>query len=152
MKSSRSINKVLQEADDDLAILITRTKQLKRLTHQLRQSLDPNLAKHCYVAQYTEDKLIVLVDSAAWASKLRFEVPNLTRQLPQSDKVFAQLKNISIKILNQPNEETRSYTTITTTRPSLNEEKAQGTKTLADSVDDQALQQALTRLASHGEK
>ncbi len=143
MKLSRSVNKVLVEANDDLAILVTRTKELSYLTQILRQQLEPDLAVHCYIGKLDKDCLVILVDSAAWASKLRFHSQTLLPQLQMAHQSFAQLSLIRVKILSQsvsiPEPEYQ--------KPKMNKENAKGLNTLAESIDDADLQAALTRLA-----
>ena len=143
MKLSRSIDKVLVEANDDLAILVTRTKQLSYLNQVLRQQLEPDLATHCYIGNVDQDYLVILVDSAAWASKLRFYSQNLLPQLQAAHQIFSQIQQIRVKVLSQsvsaPEPEYQ--------KPQMNKENAKGLTTLAESVDDPNLQAALARLA-----
>jgi hypothetical protein len=143
MKLSRSVNKVLQESDSELAILVTRTRQLNRLTNAFRSLLEPELAKHCYIGNIDEDCLSILVDSAAWASKFRFYSQSILPALNQLDPIFKEVNKIQIKILNQRAEaKPPAYQ-----RPQMNQENANGLMTLAENVDDSHLQAALTRLA-----
>ena len=143
MKLSRSVHKVLVDANDDLAILVTRTKQLSRLTQVLRQQLDPDLASHCYIGNLDRDCLVILVDSAAWASKLRFYSQNILPQLRAAHQNFSEIQQVKVKVLSQsvsaPEPEFQ--------KPRMNKENAKGLTTLADSVDDPNLQAALARLA-----
>lgn len=148
MKSSRSIDKVFAEANDELAILITRTKQLRRLTATIRRYLEQSIASHCYVASLEDDTLVLLADSAAWASQLRFHSSELLTQLAASDTVFKGVKQIKVKILQQhlsPSTPQRSLAS----GPQMNAQNSRGLQTLAQSIDDQALQDALTRLSRH---
>jgi hypothetical protein len=143
MKLSRSVDKVLQEADSDLAILVTRTRQLRALTDKLRSLLDPALAKHCYLGGIDGEKLTILVDSAAWASKFRFYSQSLLPALNELHPAFARIKTFQIKVLNQ----THQQEPVPYQRPEMNLANARGLKTLADNVDDTQLSEALTRLA-----
>ncbi len=143
MKLSRSVNKVLVEANDDLAILVTRTRQLSYLTQVLRQQLESDLAIHCYIGKVDKDALVILVDSAAWASKLRFYSQTLLPQLQMAHHSFASLQQIKIKILSQ----SVTLPEPVYQRPTMNKENAKGLNTLADSIKDVELQAALVRLA-----
>jgi len=143
MKLSRSVNKVLVEANDDLAILVTRTKQLSHLTQVLRQQLEPDLATHCYIGNVDRDCLIILVDSAAWASKLRFYAQNLIPQLQAVHQNFSNIQQIRVKVLSQ----SVSAPEPQYQKPKMNKENAKGLTTLSESVDDPNLQAALARLA-----
>ena len=143
MKLSRSVNKVLQEAEPELAILVTRTRQLRSLTDKFRTLLDPTLASHCYIGNISDGKLTILVDSAAWASKFRFYSQSILPDLCDLHPTFNKVRQIKVKVLNQPYEPAATPYK----KPELNRENAKGLQTLADSVDDKNLQQALERLA-----
>lgn len=152
MKSSRPVNKVLNDANDELAILVTRTRQLASLTRILRQQLDPAIASHCYVGRIEHNRLVVIVDSAAWATKFRFYSAALLPALKNAHHSFAKIEQIQVKILTPTGQDwTSAAAPAVTVRPSLNEENARGITTLADSIDDPELQAALNRLARHGQ-
>ena len=145
MRLSRSVDKVLQEANSELAILVTRTRQIRGLTEQFRGLLEQDLAPYCYIGNIEKNQLTVMVDSAAWASKFRFVSQSILPSLQALNPSFSKVKAIQVKILTQPYEpEPRPYQ-----RPELNQENADGLLTLAENVDDENLQEALTRLARH---
>ncbi len=146
MKSSRPIDKVIEQASDELATLITRTRQLKRLTYILRRHLDEHLAKHCYIGNISAPTLTILVDGASWATKLRFATPDLLEKLSEENQVFNGLKQIKVKILTPTRE---SETTVTHHGPQMNLENAKGLQSLAESIEDPDLQRALNKLARH---
>ena len=143
MKLSRSVNKVLQEADAELAILVTRTRKIRDLTTKLRTLLEPDLAPHCYIGNIEQEKLTVIADSAAWASKFRFCSQAILPALNALHPAFSGIKSIHVKVLQQGYEPEPPPVH----RPELNQENAQGLLTLAENVEDSDLQQALTRLA-----
>jgi len=147
MKSSRSLDKLFDEAHDDLAILITRTRQLRRWTGIFRAQLDADLAPHVYLGNMDESSLTVYVDSAAWATRLRFQVPQLLPLLRQTNPTFKKLVNIQVKVLTPSGPEPTQPSH--TTGPTMNRENANGINALSNSVDDPDLQQALQRLARH---
>jgi hypothetical protein len=150
MKSSRSLNKLFTDSHDELAILITRTRQLRRLTAAFRKQLDADLAPHCYIGNLDETSLSVFVDSAAWATRLRFQIAHLLPRLRQASPHFAKLEEIRIKILTPRHVPTRSHPM--PDGPSMSQDNANGINTLSNSIDDPALQQALQRLAKHAVK
>lgn len=143
MKLSRSVDKVLQEGNSELAILVTRTRQIRGLTEQFRGLLEPDLAPHCYIGNIEKNQLTVMVDSAAWASKFRFLSQSILPALNELNPSFANVNSIQVKILNKPHEPIP----IPYQRPELNQDNANGLLTLAENVDDDNLQEALTRLA-----
>lgn len=148
MRLSRSVDKVLQEADSELAILVTRSRQLRGLTEKFRALLEPDLAPHCYIGNIDKDRLIILVDSAAWASKFRFYSQSILPALHSLHPSFCNVTDIQTKILNQVFEPAP----IPYKPPVLSPENAKGLRTLADSVDDSNLQEALTRLAERAKQ
>lgn len=148
MKLSRSLDKVLQEADSDLGILVTRTRQLSGLTKRFRTLLEPALAPHCYIGNIVDDHMTVMVDSAAWASKFRFYSQSIIPSLNTLHPSFSKIRHIQTKILSPRYEPAP----VPYKRPELNQANAAGLKTLADSVDDDALEEALTRLAQRAKQ
>lgn len=144
------MNKLFEEAQDNLAILITRTRQLRRLTLALRALLDSELAPHCYISNIEEPLLSVYVDSAAWATRLRFQVPQLLPRLRQANPAFARVSNIRVSIVAQRH--TAAPLPKAPRGPMLSEDNANIINTLSNSIDDPPLQQALRRLAHHARR
>ena len=147
MKSSRTLDKLFEEAHDDLAILVTRTRQLRRWTTLFRSRLDEELAPHCYLSNLDGPALTVYVHSAAWATRLRFQAPNLIPDLRATNPVFASLETIRVKVLAPDKAATVSPTK--SAGPAMSKDNAQGINTLSESIEDPELQQALQRLAKN---
>jgi hypothetical protein len=68
-KHSRLTSELMSEGP--LGSLIERARQLDTLDRLLRQSLPPELAGQCRLANVRADKLIFLVSSPVWSAKLR---------------------------------------------------------------------------------
>lgn len=147
MKSSRSLDKLFEEAHDNLAILVTRTRLLKRLTLELRSHLDPELAPHCYISNLDGARLYVYVDSAAWATRLRFQIPQLIPNLRHANPVFAKLDTIRVSILTHAGEPQAQ--SVQSDGPVMSQENGSAINSLSESIDDPSLSQALRRLARH---
>jgi len=60
-----------------LSALIEHARRFEALEALVRSWLPATLAPHVGVANLREDTLILSVKSAAWATKLRYEVPTL---------------------------------------------------------------------------
>lgn len=144
------MNKLFEEAHDDLAILVTRTRQLRRLTLEFRRHLDPELAPHCYLSQIENDTLVVFVDSAAWATRLRFQVSQLLPVLRTGNPAFRQLARIRVSIVSHTR--TRNNEPTNPVGPVMSEDNANIINSLSNGIDDPSLQQALRRLARHARK
>ena len=65
-------------------------------TEQLRAVLPPALAPHCRVADVRRGRLTIHVASAAWAMRLRFEMPNVEPAL-RALMDFASVEEIRIR-------------------------------------------------------
>lgn len=148
MKATRSLNKLLGETHTDLAILVTRSRQLQRWTGIFRSYLDAELAAHCYVSGIDAENLTIFVDSAAWATRLRFQIPQLLPKLRHANPVFVDVQNIRVKILSQQSIE--QSPSLGQTGPTMNMDNAKSINSLSNSIDDPELQLALQRLAKHG--
>jgi len=147
MKSGRTLGKFFADANGDLAILITRTRQLSRWTAMMRNQLDDALAIHCYIGALDDSTLTIFVDDAAWATRLRFQSAQLIPRLREVGSVFSDVQRIAVKILNvdRAAEATRQETS----GPALSTDNANIINSLSDSIDDPELQEALQRLARH---
>lgn len=81
----------------DLQKLVIKSKQLKQLNDLFKSSLDLNLAKHSDLAKIEKDQLTVVADNAAWATKLRFTIPDILKNL-RIQPEFKMIKTIRILI------------------------------------------------------
>ena len=69
-------------------------------TEQLRAVLPANLAPHCRVADIRGGRMIIHVASAAWATRLRFALPEVQPAL-RSLMDFASVEDIRIRTTPQ---------------------------------------------------
>jgi hypothetical protein len=80
-------------AGGDLSQLVTRANEAGALDARIRTLLPDDLAVHITGAVLHEDTVVVLVDSAAWASRVRFHGPELVKQLaPRYDGVVTKVR------------------------------------------------------------
>jgi len=73
--------------------LIQKIQHIQQLNQNLNEVLSGDLKKHCRVAGLEGTCLILQVDSGAWATRLRYETPELLRAL-QTHKDFARIESI----------------------------------------------------------
>ncbi len=80
-------------AGNDLSQLVSRAREAGELDARVRSLLPEALAVHVTGAVLHEDTVVVLVDSAAWASRLRFHAPELVERLaPRYDGVVTRVR------------------------------------------------------------
>lgn len=81
-----------------LGALVTRARQMQTLERVVRSWLPPALAPHVGVATIREETLVLTVRSAAWATKLRFEVPAILAAARTHDATRT-VRDVKIKVL-----------------------------------------------------
>ena len=129
--------------NSSLCTLINHTKHLVKLNRIVQRQLTYSLQPHCKVANYRENTLYLHVDSAAWATRLRFNIPQLTEQLKKT-KEFKELQSIRIHQGKQPINKENKQKPINIR---LSKDTAEQLNCLADNVTDEKLASALKRLA-----
>lgn len=122
--------------------IINKIEYLKQLNSLLQKYLPIDMAQHAMVANKRQNVLIIALDSAAWATKFRFIIPELLKKFSQS----AELKGIQTiewyiqHLTFSQNKLQRSIV--------LSCENAKLLQETAESIPSPILQKALQRLAS----
>jgi len=114
------------------------------LLKQVREALPAPLSPHCSRAIPRGEVLILLVESSAWASRLRYAGRELLRQLQRRRLRFTR---VQIRVTLDP----RPLPPRTAGRRALplSAQNAALLQNLAESVDDEGLKTALRRLSRH---
>jgi hypothetical protein len=126
--------------------LINRASQQDAWTDQLRALLPQDLASECRVANVRDQILTVHINNAAWATRLRFQIPGL---LPNLNRLadFTAVTDIRLRVIPVvagPISATRGATDLgPPDRVPLLE--------LANGIDDAGSREAILRLAAHAE-
>ena len=68
----------------------------KSLIMQVKSCIDPELSEHLIGVNVKDDTLILLSDSAAWATRLRYAGPALCKQL--SEQFELTLHKVHVKV------------------------------------------------------
>lgn len=126
--------------------LISRAHYLNELNLIVRTYLG-ELATCCEVANYTGGKLKLVVTSSAWASRLRFCIPQLLKNLKNTE-TFNQLQGIEFSIHSPARSPEKTFKK----NLSLSQTNAELITMTAQSVTDSNLQHALLRLAQKANK
>jgi hypothetical protein len=129
--------------DTAMATLIGHAKFLTRINHLVKNQLTPSLQPHCRVANYRENTLYLHADSPAWATRLRFFLPELISHLKHINE-FKGLKDIQIHQakITTPREKKQKPKNLR-----ISKDTADQLNCLADSVTNQKFASALRRLA-----
>ncbi|WP_298627821.1 DUF721 domain-containing protein [uncultured Legionella sp.] len=140
----RSISRCLNK---QLLDLCQRSMLLEELSNKVKQLLPENLASACHVGNFSKGCLTLSTTNAAWASQLRYAIPELRDKLRKEAGMY-QLTSIKILIAEAtaiPYEKTNVSAHVLT-------EKAKATIiSESEQCTYQPLQKALLHLAT-GEK
>lgn len=125
------------KANNKIAQIMQQAELLRQINHSFHQLLyDANLAEHCQVMSWKQGCLTIRVDSAAWATRLRFLTPQLLASLRIELK---ELKEICYRV--RPAEVTTPLNYWK--KAPLSSESAELLTTVAENVIDMKLKAAL---------
>jgi len=137
-----AVNHVLARGNT-VPALYGQALRLIELQKQLRALLPPSLGLHVSVGNCRNGILTVYADSAAWAARLRFEVPGLLKRLEETSP-DAGIRTLRIRI--RPPDPAPAPVT---GKPLLSAASARLLQDVAESIDDPALRDSLLRLSRH---
>lgn len=138
-------NILQQDPESVLAFIQNKVQQLTKLNHIWQAEISGDLAEHTRVANFRDGYLIVECDSAAWATRLRYTLPDITQKLLKHPDL-RDLTHIEWNIQPQfhaPN------TQLSQLPPVLSHASAALLKNAADNIQVKPLQEALLRIAQH---
>lgn len=98
----KTISEIL-ENNTTLAKLIKKTQSTKNLATIFKSMLDVNLTKNCTFANFEGTVLTVLVTNPSWATKLRYAIPDIIKNL-RTQPEFATITNIRYIVDQQGNQ------------------------------------------------
>lgn len=96
----KPIIQILENNNSTLQKLIAQSEHTKQYNRLLQLALEPNLAKHCQFAQLEKNTLTVTVDSPAWATRFRYAIPELKKNISAQPE-FNMVKKIRYIISQQ---------------------------------------------------
>lgn len=142
--TKKTPTELLNSSASSLAIIAQKIKQLS-LLNQLWQMETEELALHTRIANFRNDILIIETESSAWATRLRYAIPELLKKL----KVHPELKTLrNIQWYIQPINSAAIKTTAK--KPiSLSSQDAQLLQDTADCTENEKLKTALQNLAKN---
>jgi hypothetical protein len=145
-KSSRpppDINSILACRTETASALYHHALRLIEMQKRLRAELPAPLNEHVTVANSQKGTLVIYTDSAAWAARLRFRVPEMLKSINEIP-LDAPLQAIRIKV--RPPDTTRLPPAA---RLSISDDTARLLQYMAESISDPGLRASLLRLSRH---
>jgi hypothetical protein len=126
-----------------LAGVIAHSDRLIRINRLLRAYLPPHLREHARIVAMTPEVWIIQTESSAWATRLRYLLPGLRKQL--GDELKQSVPDLKLRI-EPPSEPPPASPP---RRLTLTEQNARVLEGAARDLSDQRLGAALLRLAQH---
>ncbi len=143
MKAPKSVKQILSSKTVGMQELLQHTQQLRQLNAQLAHLLPLPLSLHCTAAGVSQQTLTLLVESPAWATRLRLQAPSIIRGLQGFN-----IKALTVKI--QPAQKAAAATS--QARPKMSPDTSNLLHELAETTSDPKLKLALLRLAQNTSK
>ena len=91
------IQNILSNKYPQLGNIIEKAQQLEQLNNLFHSTLDTDLATHCQLAKFEQGEMVLIVDNAAWATRLRYTTPDTIKILSVQPE-FHNLRTIRYKI------------------------------------------------------
>lgn len=142
-KSPASI--LQQDPESVLAFIQKKVQQLTKLNKIWQAEISNDLEEHTRIANFRDGYLIVECDSAAWATRLRYILPDITQKLLKHPDL-RDLTHIEWNIqplFHTPNAQ------LSPLPPLLSSASAALLKNAAGNIHVKPLQEALLRIAKH---
>lgn len=139
----KPVSSLIRDGRGDLYSLVAQAELLHRATHALRAHLAAPLAQHCSVGNIREGAAVVLVDSSAWAAKLRFQVAGVLDLFAKWPE-FGTIRAIRVKV----NPLSVTPAPVRRERLHISPQTAALMRSTAQSTDDPELKRVLQSLAS----
>ncbi len=145
-KRPTPIAKLLSGNTKKLAPLLSEAKRLTQINIILNQSLDHELAKHVRVSRLENNQLRLVIDSPAWATRLRYKQEEILNRF-QSYAVTKVISSLYIKI--SPVVIDHKKTKIAKNSITLSTESANQMLEEIKAISDPELKDALIRITRH---
>ncbi len=143
MNSPRQLYKFLSQKKGNVADLVTQAKINQKLSKSLNNLLDPALIDHVSLANIRQQTLVLITDSAAWASRARYFSPQLLQKLHNNSHIFGDIRKIEIQV--RPAAQNRAARTPLARH--ISDSAAECLSATADTIENAELKAALNRLA-----
>lgn len=145
-RSPRSIAKILEQVgNSDLRSLTARGRQIADLEHQILACLPAELSGNCRVGGISDGCLRLFTATPAWASRLRFEAPQLLQILARLG--ITSVRSVQVRITPAASASSAPVHSVR-----LSQDNAKLLEQTARAIRDPRLAQALARLARRGRR
>ncbi len=142
---SRSLKSLLRQQEYGQAVL-QQAKTLRAITRSLQYQIPEHMRAHCQAGFLDAQSLILVVDSPAWATQLRYLAPALKQKLIQSGLLNEQQ---SLRIKVRPAQTSSVHKSDLPAPLRMSRNNAALLKDTAAGMADDELKNALLKLSRH---
>lgn len=129
---SYPIRDLLTNSETPLGKLIAQANAIDHLNQTFQKILDPTLIPHCRIGTYENGILLLIAESAAYATRLRYHTPIILSTLRNFSQ-WAGIRSIQIKI-RTPTPGKSPSTTLNNSATTLSDDAVSNIKELVDSL------------------
>ncbi|HLQ85274.1 MAG TPA: DciA family protein [Salinisphaeraceae bacterium] len=140
----RPVKSLLYMMDAELGAVVRRAGYLDSVRQAVLAALPQNAAEHVHVADVDRQQLLLVTDSAGWATRLRYAAPSIQRALAQRMRLHVEAVAARVRPMLARQEKKRVPRHIS----AANRAHMRG---VADHIEHAGLAQALRRLADHAQ-
>lgn len=141
-----AFSSLLENPDSMPGKLFLHAGYLSQLEKKLHLFLESPLNTHCKIANFSNETLVLHSDSAAWAAKLRYNIPAILNYM-QTECRLTTLKTVRIRIkLPEQSSQAKSASK----NNLISRDSANYLNQMADSMSDADLRLSLLKLSRHG--
>lgn len=142
-----NIESILKQENGALKNLLQRMAYLNQLNKLLADHLEPNLIRHCRVTQFENGHLVIIAESAIWATRIRFQSPQLIPQL-KAYPPLADLKSIECKVApNVPHRALMAPSSPARKVQKMSKETAEVVLEISKSIKEEKLRKIIEKIA-----
>jgi hypothetical protein len=117
---------------------------LKNIEIFLQEQIPEQLLQHIKPLNISGNTLVLLVDSPAWKSRLRFLLPDIEKKLQQ--RTAGKINHVTIKIIPDTDRHAGKSTNAKNARAPLSSKSQAIINSLAENMDESRLKTSLLRL------
>lgn len=92
-----SISNILEDKKSSLSTLYKKANSIQEIDSKIKNLLDPSLKNKFELANINKNTAIILANSSAWATRLRYNIPTILSIL-NNQLNFTAVKTIRVKI------------------------------------------------------
>ena len=138
---------ILKQDSSVLHSLFERLKYLEKLVEILSGHLEPLLVRHSRVANFENGCLMIIAESAIWATRIRFQAPQLIPKLSAYPELYG-LKSIECKVVPIVVQRALMASPYPPRKmPEMNKETAEIVLEMASGIKEDKLRKVMERIA-----